>query len=176
MSRRQAGPERFEALFRDNYTAVSRFLARRADRGTAEELAAEVFEIAWRRLDRVPAEPLPWLYATARRCLANHRRAAVRAQDKARRAGSEPTAPARDPGDAVAGREHALQAFARLSERDREALRLVAWDGLSNADAARVLGVPRVTFAARVSRARRRLERHLGADDPCSPRVLESTT
>ena len=45
MSRRQAGPERFEALFRDNYTAVSRFLARRADRGTAEELAAEVFEI-----------------------------------------------------------------------------------------------------------------------------------
>jgi RNA polymerase sigma-70 factor (ECF subfamily) len=176
MKRPQADPERFEALFRDHYTAVSRFLARRTDRGTAEELAAEVFEIAWRRLERVPGEPLPWLYATARRCLANRRRADVRAGDKARRATSEPIAAGRDPADAVAGREHALRAFARLSERDREALRLVAWEGLSLADAARVLGIPRLALAARVSRARRRLEGHLRADDPCPPRVLESTT
>jgi RNA polymerase sigma-70 factor (ECF subfamily) len=50
-----------------------------------------------------------------------------------------------------------MRAFVRLAERDREALRLVAWDGLSLADAARVAGTTRVAFATRVHRARRRL-------------------
>ena len=50
-----------------------------------------------------------------------------------------------------------LQAFAALSEPDREALRLVAWEGLSLADGARAAGVTRIAFAVRVSRARRRL-------------------
>jgi RNA polymerase sigma-70 factor, ECF subfamily len=164
--------ERFEGIFRAHYPAVSRFLVRRTDPAAAEELAAEVFAIAWRRLDKVPAEPLPWLYVTARRCLANHRRAARRGLDKQRRA--EPPPAPRDPLDAVAGRDHVLRAFARLSERDREALRLVTWDGLSLADAARVAGVARPAFAARVSRARRRLAAQL--DDPVPACLPEPTT
>jgi|1185.fasta_scaffold464337_2 RNA polymerase sigma factor (sigma-70 family) len=162
--------ERFEAVFRTHYQAVARFLVRRTDPATAEDLTAEVFAIAWRRIDRVPAEPLPWLYVTARHCLANHRRSDRRAQDRQRRA-EPPPAPI-DPLDAVAGRDHVLHAFAQLSERDREALRLVTWDGLSLADAARVAGIPRPAFAARVSRARRRLAAHLA--DPLPAELLET--
>jgi Sigma-70 region 2 len=46
----------------------------------AEDAVAEVFLIAWRRLEDVPAgdQARPWLYAAARRVLANQARAAVR--------------------------------------------------------------------------------------------------
>ena len=66
-----------------------------------------------------------------------------------------------DPAAALADRDEALAAFATLGERDREVLRLVAWDGLSPAEAADVLDVTRFAFAVRLHRARRRLERAL---------------
>lgn len=72
----------------------------------------------------------------------------------------------RDPADLAGERDAVLRAFATLSERDREALRLVAWDDLSLADAARVAGVKRLAFAMRVSRARRRLAAALDEAEP----------
>ena len=59
-----------------------------------------------------------------------------------------------------------LDALASLKEDDREALLLVAWEGLSHRDAARVLGVRETTFGVRLHRARRRLVRALAGDDP----------
>ena len=58
-----------------------------------------------------------------------------------------------------------------LRARDREALRLVAWEGLSIADAARAAGVPRATFAMRLHRARRRLAQQLDPSAPSVPSV-----
>jgi DNA-directed RNA polymerase specialized sigma24 family protein len=72
-----------------------------------------------------------------------------------------------------------LRALAGLSERDRETLRLVAWEGLSQADAARVAGVNRAAFAARLHRARRRFAACLEEDeDPLlsRPRPVETAT
>ena len=68
-----------------------------------------------------------------------------------------PTAP--EPDEAV------FRALSALSERDREALLLVGWEGLKPAQAARVLGVRPNTFAARLYRARRRLARALAGAD-----------
>src|SRR4051794_33419847 len=65
---------RFEALFRAQVAPVRRYVARRTADGV-EDVVAETFTTAWRRLDDVPADPLPWLLATARRVLANQRRA-----------------------------------------------------------------------------------------------------
>ncbi len=63
-----------------------------------------------------------------------------------------------------------LAAFAALRERDREVLRLVAWDGLDAAEAAEVLGVTRLAFTVRLHRARRRLERALEPESlPAAP-------
>jgi DNA-directed RNA polymerase specialized sigma24 family protein len=44
-----------------------------------DEVVAEVFLVAWRRLDVVPCDSLPWLLGVARRALANHHRAVLRA-------------------------------------------------------------------------------------------------
>jgi RNA polymerase sigma-70 factor (ECF subfamily) len=70
--------ERFEGLFRDNYAAVRGYALRRAPRDMAQDVVAETFLVAWRRLDDVPADALPWLYGVARRVLANQRRSADR--------------------------------------------------------------------------------------------------
>ena len=57
----------------------------------------------------------------------------------------------RDPADRLAERDAALRAFTGLSEPDREALRLVAWERLSLADAANAARrVSRPAFAMRV--------------------------
>lgn len=161
--------ERFESLYRAHYAAVLRFARRRTDAATAEDVVADTFAIAWRKLERVPDRPLPWLYAVASRELANRRRAAQRDLLKAHRAGSDT---ARDPAEALGERDAILRAFNALSENDREALRLVAWEELRLADAARVAGTTRLAFAMRVSRARRRLGSALQGE-PHPPRALE---
>ena len=69
---------RHERLYREHADAVYRYALRR-DPGGAEDLVAEVFLVAWRRLDDVPAEAeLPWLLGVARRAHANQRRSTGR--------------------------------------------------------------------------------------------------
>jgi RNA polymerase sigma factor (sigma-70 family) len=152
-----ADARRFEALYRAHHGAVVRFARRRVDPASAEEVVADTFAIAWRRLADVPDEPLPWLYAVALRCVLNARRAQASGRAKAASAAAVAATGARDPADVLAERDAVLRAFARLSEDDREALRLVAWEGLDQRAAAAVLGVTRPAFAMRLTRARRRL-------------------
>ncbi len=149
---------RFEALFAAHYRDVHRYALRRTEAALAEEVANEAFLVAWRRLDRIPPEhPLPWLYAAAAHVLANQRRAETRHARRSDAVAAERPRASRDPADRLAERDAVLRAFATLAERDREALRLTAWERLSLADGARAAGVTRTAFAMRVSRARRRL-------------------
>ncbi len=156
---------RFEALFDEHYEALHRYALRRAESALAEEVVNEAFLVAWRRLDTVPEEPLPWLYATAGHVLANRRREAARHARRVGAAAAEVPVMARDPADRLAERDAALRAFTGLKALDREALRLVAWERLSIADAARAAGVSRPAFAMRVHRARRRLAARLREQD-----------
>jgi RNA polymerase sigma-70 factor, ECF subfamily len=155
--------ERFEALYREHYAAIVRFARRRIDPSSAEEVVADTFATAWRRIDVVPIDaPLPWLYEVAGRILQSHRRADASSRDKAANAARvSPAEYGRDPAEAFAERERVLRAFTTLSAADREALRLVAWEGLDHADAARVAGTSRSAFTMRVARARRRLAKAL---------------
>jgi RNA polymerase sigma-70 factor, ECF subfamily len=149
---------RFEAIFMAHYRDIHRFALRRTGPAEAEEVANEAFAICWAKLGAVPDPALPWLYAVARKCLANRRRAATRREGLAARLRARPAEPGpRDPAEHLAERDTILRAFVELSESDREALRLVAWEGLSLADAAHVAGVSRAAFAMRVHRARHRL-------------------
>jgi RNA polymerase sigma-70 factor (ECF subfamily) len=94
----------------------------------------------------------------ARKTLANHRRKL----ERERRLGAPhpPTAAAElEPvGDTALA-----AAFATLSERDREVLRLIAWEGLSLAQAAVVLGCSALACRVRYHRAKTRLARRLEA-------------
>jgi RNA polymerase sigma factor (sigma-70 family) len=152
--------ERFAALFAASYGRVLAYALRRAPRDQAEDVVAETFAIAWRRFDVVPDDPVVWLYATARRVLANTRRAGRRRdQLVARLAAGLPPVPMQepDPGDRVNEAVLMREALARLGGKDREALMLVGWEGLSNERAASVIGVSSQVFSLRLHRARRRL-------------------
>jgi RNA polymerase sigma-70 factor, ECF subfamily len=151
--------ERFERIYRENFRAVLRFAATRIDPERAKDVAAETFLVAWRRLDDVPAEPRAWLLGVARKVIAGHFRNQTRRDSLAARLGGAAHEGTPDLAAALADRDEALAAFATLGERDREALRLVAWDGLDAAQASEVLGVTRLAFTVRLHRARRRLER-----------------
>jgi RNA polymerase sigma-70 factor (ECF subfamily) len=156
--------ERFERIYRENFRAVLRFAAMRIDAERAKDVAAETFLVAWRRLDDVPADPRAWLLGVARKVIAGQFRSQVRREALASRLrGADSRGAATDPAVSLADRDEARAAFMKLGERDREALRLVAWDGLSAAEAADVLGVTRLTFTVRLHRARRRLERVLAS-------------
>ena len=163
------GP-RFEAMFTEHYPRVLAYVRRRSPQD-ANDVVSEVFLTAWRRLDRVPADALPWLLGVARRVIANTRRAS----------GRHPTVPITDVGGEAstaadpAERLAVAQAFARLSERDREVLMLVAWDGLTGARAARVLGCSVAAFHVRLHRARARLARSLEETEAPGPSLLSET-
>jgi RNA polymerase sigma-70 factor, ECF subfamily len=152
--------ERFERIYRENFRAVLRFAATRIDPERAKDVAAETFLVAWRRLDDVPDEPRAWLLGVARKVIAGQFRSETRRDALARRLEDQPSTTT-DIAGALAERDEALAAFVSLGERDREALRLVAWDGLAPAEAADVLGITRLAFTVRLHRARRRLERAL---------------
>jgi RNA polymerase sigma-70 factor (ECF subfamily) len=158
----------FAALFEAHYGAVVAYARRRGvSWDEAHDVAAEVFRVAWRRSQRVPPEaPRPWLLAVARRCLANHRRAGLRWRGLVDRAasafGAAPPPPGPEDVATDTADEELARALASLPARDREVLWLVAWDGLTHAEVARVLGISASGVSNRVVRARARLRRALG--------------
>ena len=167
--------QRFEGLFRENYADVRAYALRRASRDAAQDVVAETFLVAWRRLDAVPADALPWLYGVARRVLANQRRSADRsAALEERLTHAAPPAGEGDPADRAADAEILRVALGRLSEPSREALMLVAWQGLSGARAAQAAGCSRTAFAVRLHRARARLASELAALEPPNLTQVES--
>jgi RNA polymerase sigma factor (sigma-70 family) len=162
--------DRFEAIYRAHHGAVRRYLLRRAEPELAQDALSETFLVAWRRLDELPADPLPWLLGTARRTLANQRRSARRlAGLRERIAGARSVTAGGDLADELADAELVREALAGLAERDREALMLVAWEGLDAKRAARAAGCSRATFAVRLHRARQRLDRALFALEETLP-------
>ena len=152
---------RFDALFAAHFAAVRAYVVRRSAGTPVDDVLSEVFLIAWRRLDAVPGDALPWLLAVARRVLANHRRGnARRAALIDRLASATPRLRVVDPPGEVFGA--LADAIGSLSPVEREALLLVAWEGLDPTRAARVVGCSPQAFRARLYRARRRLAARLG--------------
>ncbi|MCK9795409.1 sigma-70 family RNA polymerase sigma factor [Isoptericola sp. 4D.3] len=156
-----AGPrERLAALWSAHAVRVQAYLWRHTDPDTAQDLLSETFLVAWRRIDDVPDPALPWLLVVARNLVRNAHRAARRRRtlddDLASLEASAPL-PEAAPEALAVERDTLLRGLARLTEREREALLLVAWDGLAPPEAAAVAGCSTATFHVRLHRARRRL-------------------
>jgi RNA polymerase sigma factor (sigma-70 family) len=152
-------------MYRQHEQRLLAYALRRAPIETAKDAVAEAFLVAWRRLDELPDDPLPWLISAARRTLANQRRSAARQARLAARMAEAP------PGEASTGSDDdpiVRAALRRLRAEDREALTLIAWDGLTPTEAARSLGCSATAFRVRLHRARHRFEQLLGEEDACA--------
>jgi RNA polymerase sigma-70 factor, ECF subfamily len=149
----------FAALYERHYGAVHAYAARRVGLDAADEVTAETFLIAWRRFDAMPQPtPLPWVYGVARNVVLRHLDG-TRRETLAREA-VEHERP-RGLGLEDAEDWAVWAAWDRLRPSDREVLALIAWEELTVAEAASVLGCPAPQFSVRLFRARRRLERLL---------------
>jgi RNA polymerase sigma-70 factor (ECF subfamily) len=162
--------DRFEQIYEEHREAVHAFVRRRAPESLVDDVVSETFLVCWRKLDRIPDEPLPWLYAVARKTLANQRRRLARDQ----RVGAPESAAAFAEPEPV-GDTVLAAAFAALSDRDREVLRLVAWEGLPLREAAVVLGCSALACRVRFHRAKTRLAQRLEASEAFRPNLRGAT-
>ena len=154
-------------LFDAHAVQVRRYLYRRltgaADPASeADDLTGDVFLIAWQKRADIPADAeLPWLYAVARRVLANHRRR--RTDISVADLGDLDAIDESDPAELVTRDDALASAWRRLSPHDREVLRLSVWEGLSGSALAAALGISDGGAAAALSRARSRLQEFMSA-------------
>jgi RNA polymerase sigma-70 factor, ECF subfamily len=156
---------RFDDCFRTHYPDVLAYALRRlGERGTAEDVTAQTFGVAWRRLDKLPPDPLPWLFGIARHVIQNETRSARRrSRLLARVRDQDPPVAGPDHADSAAERSAVMTALRRLSESQREVLRLAAWEGMDARRGGEALGCSPAAYTLRLHRARRRLAKELGA-------------
>jgi RNA polymerase sigma-70 factor (ECF subfamily) len=152
----------FEAFFEEHYERLLRavYLVT-GNRAEAEDLAQEAFVKLYERWDRVrgTANPGGYLYRTA--INAHHsrlRRLAVAARKPFVRREA-------DPLEASDDRDEIRRALASLPAGQREALVLVEWLGMTDAEAGQALGVAPVTVRVRISRARQALQKRVSIDE-----------
>jgi RNA polymerase sigma factor (sigma-70 family) len=170
---------RYGQLYREQGRAILAYALRRVkDPEDAADVVAETFLVAWRRLGEVPidAGAKLWLYAVARRVIANRDRAERRRTRLGERLAETlrtqlATRPAPD-GEAA----EALRAMGGLGDEDRELLLLVSWEGLSPGQAAKVLGISSLAARSRLHRARRRLRALLEEREQSGRRIPELDT
>lgn len=147
---------------------LRRYLRRRTDVATADDVIGDTLLVCWRRLDEVPDDALPWAIVVARQCLSNAQRAERR---RTRLIGRiiaidpPPTATDEHPGasavDGTAEATRVTTALAGLRRGDAEILRLWAWDELESPQIAVVLGISANAAAIRLHRAKARLKQEL---------------
>jgi RNA polymerase sigma-70 factor (ECF subfamily) len=163
---------RFDAMFAEHVAGIVSYCRwRSASSVDGEDAVAEVFLIAWRRLDEVPrgAGTRAWLFAVARKVLANQARASARRERLSEKLDAEPAPVGTEDAWLIAG--VVREALAALAPHDREVLLLSEWEGLTPSEIARVMRCPVVTARGRLHRARRRFRAAFESQSTDGPRA-----
>lgn len=153
-------------LYRSEYNSVLAYCIRRVGFDEAEDTAAEVFAVAWRRIDDIDwSTARPWLYGIARNVINNRWRSIYRHRNLTRKlSGMSPDAPT--PPDLYAVRREedteVLAALRRMSVTDQEVLMLAAWEEMSTPEIGVVLGISDEAASQRLHRAKKRFARLSG--------------
>lgn len=164
---------RFRSLFGAYHRELHAYCLRRLPVEDANEAASEIFLVAWRRPERVPAGDAArlWLYGVARNVVRNWERSGRRRLRLVAKSAS--FAPAESEGPEVhviRNEEHreVVEAIATLPDTDREVVRLKIWEGLSNREVGQVLGMTDRAVEARYTRAIKKLHKQLKGGAPAS--------
>jgi RNA polymerase sigma-70 factor (ECF subfamily) len=156
----------FESLVADVYAPLQRYLRRRTDAASADDVLGDVLLVLWRRFDDVPAEaPQAWCFGVARRCLANRVRGDERQRALEGRLAALPADASTD------DRDDALleELLAQLPEKQQEVLRLWAWEQLAPREIAVVLGISANAASIRLHRATLQLKQLFAARKSSDP-------
>jgi len=153
-------PEEFTSTYRQLLPQITKYLARRVNPSDVEELASRIFEIAWMKRTQAPKDfELPWLYRIAGYVVANHRRSET---SKLRfLATFLPVDSAPSPEEIAISDLSLSEAWAKLTPSERQVIALSSFEGLDNAQAAKVLEVSANAFALRLSKAKGKLRKFL---------------
>ncbi|GAA3198713.1 RNA polymerase sigma factor [Dactylosporangium siamense] len=168
--------ERFTSIYDAHHRQVYGYAVTRAGREHADDVVADTFLVAWRRVREIPATPLPWLLGVARNVARERFRDEVRQGAIAAELRTWIREAEDDVAEHVTDRAAVLHALSGLSEDDRELLTLTAWHGLSARDAARVVGCSTATFFVRLHRARKRLQEAMTATPRTDRRARTALT
>ena len=169
MVQSQATDVEFRRLFDEHFAEVRSYCLRRLSVADANDAVSEVFFVAWRKRDEVPADAKPWLFAIARNVARNKARSTVRATRLWSRVRAEPVYPAPGPELQVvrnAEDEALLRAVHSLPDKYAEVLRLWAWEWLTAPEIAEVVGCSVSAAEKRLSRALKRIRASLAPADP----------
>lgn len=163
--------ERFKALYVAHSREVFAYALRRLrNADTAADVMAEVFTVAWRKLNAIPNGDSAklWLFGVARNVVRNQERGIRRRTNLAARLATnfsgidyEP-----DPAPEPALVELVRVALEELKEDERELMQLVMWDSLTPSQAAQVVGIPPGTVRTKLHKARVKLRTALMAQAP----------
>jgi RNA polymerase sigma-70 factor (ECF subfamily) len=159
-----ADARRLTLLFNEYQPRIQQFARRRVGPDAAQEIVAETFLVAWRRLHDVPDPALPWLYRVATLEVANFQRRQIKSL-QVQRALRESLPSQGSPQQASHDDDMDIsrviaRAFESLGAVDQEILRLATWDGLTSAEGAIVLGCSIPAYRVRLHRARGRLAKN----------------
>ena len=154
---------RFHTLYEETYSVIRDYCLRRLDPEDAADATAEIFTVAWRRIDSMPTgdEARLWLYGVARNVIAHQRRGHERRNRLSKRLKTTSLTSVAPAADVQVVRrseeERVLQALERLKPDDREVLRLKLWEDLSHGEIGDVFGISAHAVDMRVKRATKRL-------------------
>ena len=170
-------PEMFAELYDRHVGHIHRYVCRRLGVAAADDIVADTFLAAFRRRHRYDlsrSDARPWLYGIAANVIGKHRRTEVRMLNAYARTGTDPVTEGYDRIDnrvsAAAVQRDLASALAALPAGDRDVLLLIAWADLSYDEVAVALEIPIGTVRSRLNRARRKLRKAFGGQDPTSLR------
>jgi RNA polymerase sigma-70 factor (ECF subfamily) len=152
--------QEFDEFYRNHLHLVQKYLSRRVGFEQVEELSAEIFDIAYRRMSQAKLGfELPWLYRIAGFVVANHRRKLNREINF--------LALFAAPDSAASAEQLALtnlaiaEAWKKLKPAEAAALSLAVFEGLSIEEIAMALGVSKNAVNIKLHRARNELAKLL---------------
>ena len=173
---------RLQRLHASHHDAMWTYCYRRLPRADVPDAVAEVFLVAWRRIDQAPSngEALLWLYGVARNVVRNFNRSTRRRLRLVNKLGSLSQAHSPSPEIQViqsAENRELLAAVDSLRPLERELLRLHTWEELSHAEIASITDLSIRSVESRLARVRKKLAASLGIRRPSpqtvSPRPVE---
>ncbi len=156
--------QEFNDLFRSYLSETSRFIARRTKAEDVEDLAADLFALAWQKRDSIPKGlELPWLYKSARYLISNHNRKQQGRTSILATLQAPQSAPSAE-SIALADIELA-DAWKGLSTKEKEILSLWAFEGLEPKQLAVALEKSENACAIALSRAKSKLTQLLNSEN-----------